>query len=115
MAIRKLTDRIFEESNEGGGEGDDDEEYEEDNYGTIIMTIALADIGNAVEDNTEIIDKGINLNKNTTADLRGNQKMNISLHKGNNVRVRLASLNKLCFEDFVKKGISNLLKIILKL
>ena len=105
LAIREFTDRIFEESNKGECEGevDDYEEDEEDNSGIINATIALADIGNAVEDNTEIIDKGINLNKNTTADLRGNEKMNISLHKGNNVRVRLVSLNKLCFEDFVKR------------
>ena len=30
--------------------------------------------------------------------------MKISLHKGDNVKVRLAPLNKLCFEDFIKKG-----------
>ena len=68
------------------------------------MTIALSEIGNEGEGDTEDINKGINLNENSTGGLSGNETMNICLHKGNNVKVRLASLNKLCFEDLVKKG-----------
>ena len=68
------------------------------------MTIALSEIGNEGEGDTEGINKGIDLNETATGDLSGNETMNICLHKGNNVKVRLASLNKLCFEDFVKKG-----------
>ena len=68
------------------------------------MTIALSEIENEGEGDIEGINKGIDLNENATGDLSGNETMNICLHKGNNVKVRLASLNKLCFEDFVKKG-----------
>ena len=68
------------------------------------MTIALSEIENEGEGDIEGINKGIDLNENATGDLSGNETMNIYLHKGNNVKVRLASLNKLCFEDFVKKG-----------
>ena len=94
LEIRELTDIIFEESNEGEGEGegDDDEEYEEDNTRTINVTIALADIGNQGECDTEGINKGINLNENATGDLSGNKKMNISLHKGKNAKMILAYL-----------------------
>ena len=94
LEIGELTDRLFEESNKGEGGGDYYEEYEEDNSGTINVTIDLADIGNEVEGNTEGIDKGINMNENTTGELSGNETMNISLHEGNNVKVILASLNK---------------------
>ena len=79
------------------------------------MTIDLAYIVNEVKGDIEGIDKGIDLNENTTGDLSFNKTLNISLHKGGTLKMRLASLNKLCFEDFAKKGISNLLKIILKL
>ena len=52
LAIVELNDRIFEEINKGEGEGDYDEEGEEDNYGTINVTIALSYIGNEGEGNT---------------------------------------------------------------
>ena len=103
LEIGELTDRIFEGKNEGEGEGDDDVKDEEDNSGTIHVTIALADIGNEGECNTEGIEKGIDINENATGVLSGNETMNISLHKSNNVKVRLAFLNKLYFEDFFKK------------
>ena len=103
LAIVELNDRIFEEINKGEGEGDYDEEGEEDNSGTINVTIALSYIENEGEGNTQGINKGVDLNENNTGDLGGNEKMNISLHKGKSVKVRLASLNKLCFEDFVKR------------
>ena len=74
------------------------------------MTIALAAIGNEGEGDTEGIDKVIDTNKNTTGDLSCNETLNISLHKRNNVKVRLASINKLCFEDFVKKGKQKLIE-----
>ena len=106
LAIGELADRTFEEINEGESEGevDDYEEDKEDNAGIINMTIALADIGNEGEGDTEGIDKGIDMNENATGDLSCNETLNLSLHKGNNVKVKLASLKKLCFEDFVKKG-----------
>ena len=71
LAIREFTDRIFEESNKGECEGevDDYEEDEEDNSGIINATIALADIGNEGEGDTEGIDKVIDMNKNATGDL----------------------------------------------
>ena len=75
------------------------------------MTIALADIGNEGEGNIEGINKGIDLNENATGDLSSNETMHISLHKEENVKVRLDSLNKLCFEDFVKKGKHQLIEI----
>ena len=103
LEIGELTDRIFEGKNEGEGEGDDDVKDEEDNSGTIHVNIALADIGNEGECNTEGIEKGIDINENATGVLSGNETMNISLHKSNNVKVRLASLNKFCFEYFVKR------------
>ena len=43
------------------------------------------------------------MNENSTGELSGNETLNIYLQKGSNVKVRLASLNKFCFEDFVKK------------
>ena len=49
LSIGELNDRIFEQIDKGEVEGDDDEEYEEDNSGTINVTIALADIVNEVE------------------------------------------------------------------
>ena len=104
LAIGEITNRIFEEINKGQGEGDDDEEDEEDNSGTINVTITLVDIGNQGEGYTEGIDKGIDLNENDTGDLSGNETMNKSIHKVNNMKVILASLNKLCYGDFVKKG-----------
>ena len=106
LAIREFTDRIFEESNKGECEGevDDYEEDEEDNSGIINATIALADIGNEGEGDTEGTDKGIDMNENATGDLSYNETLNISIHKGENMKVRLAPLNKLCFEDLVKNG-----------
>ena len=74
------------------------------------MTISLAYIVNEGEGNTEGIYKGIDMNENATGDLSGNETMNIYLHKGNNVKVRLASLNKLCFEYFAKKGKQQLIE-----
>ena len=71
------------------------------------MTIALADIGNEGEGDKEGIDKGIDMNENTTGDLSCNETLNIYLRKGNNLKVRLASLKKLCFEDFLKRENSN--------
>ena len=62
LEIGELAYIIFEEINKGEGEGDDGEEYEEDNSGTINVTIALADIGNEGEGNTKGIDKGIDMN-----------------------------------------------------
>ena len=50
------------------------------------------------------------MNENTTGDLSGNETINISLCKGNNVKLRLASLNKLYFEYFVKKGKQQLIE-----
>ena len=110
LAIGELTNRIFEEINKGQGEGDDDEEDEEDNSGTINVNITLVDIGNEGEGYTEGIDKGIDLNENDTGELSGNETMNISLQKGDNLKVRLASLNKLCFEALVKKGKQQLIE-----
>ena len=47
------------------------------------------------------------MNENATGELSSNETMHISLHKGENVKVRLDSLNKLFLKDFVKRENSN--------